>query len=125
MYKQELIDKWESKTGAPAFETEEAAESASNDDMYTFGYGVARTEIIEDLKQLDEPQKPVVPKFVAELLDYYRQSTDVDLLALLITFHDWYYRKTKDGEHEEAIDWLVDHPEIYMRAWLDGYEVEK
>ena len=23
-------------------------------------------EILEDLKQLDEPQKPVVPKFVAE-----------------------------------------------------------
>ncbi|VTX87783.1 Uncharacterised protein [Enterococcus hirae] len=77
------------------------------------------------MKKLDEPQKPVVPGFVAELLDYYRQSPDVDLLALLITFKDWYYSTAKDGDHEEAIDWLVKHPEIYMRAWLFGYEVEK
>ncbi|HCR4474683.1 TPA: DUF1642 domain-containing protein, partial [Enterococcus faecium] len=85
----------------------------------------SNSDALETIKRFPsyEPQKPVVPKFVAELLDYYRQSTDVDLLALLITFHDWYYRKTKDGEHEEAIDWLVDHPEIYMRAWLFGYEL--
>lgn len=77
------------------------------------------------IKKLDEQQKPVVPGFVSELLDYYRQSPDVDLLALLITFKDWYYSTAKDGDHEEAIDWLVKHPEIYMRAWLFGYEVEK
>ena len=82
-------------------------------------------KLLEEVKKLDEPQKPVVPGFVAELLDYYRQSPDVDLLALLITFKDWYYSTAKDGDHEEAIDWLVKHPEIYMRAWLYGYEVEK
>lgn len=75
---------------------------------------------------IDELASPVkVPKFVGELLDYYRNSTDVDLLALLITFKDWYCRKDKAGENENAIDWLVKHPEKYMRAWLDGYEVEE
>lgn len=75
---------------------------------------------------IDELASPVkVPKFVGELLDYYRNSTDVDLLALLITFKDWYCRKDKAGENENAIDWLVKHPEKYMRAWLDGYEVEQ
>lgn len=75
---------------------------------------------------IDELVIPVkVPKFVGELLDYYRNSTDVDLLALLITFKDWYCRKDKAGENENAIDWLVKHPEKYMRAWLDGYEVEE
>lgn len=69
--------------------------------------------------------KVKVPKCVGELLDYYRNSTDVDLLALLITFKDWYCRKDKAGENENAIDWLVKHPEKYMRAWLDGYEVEE
>ena len=72
-----------------------------------------------------EPQKVKVPECVGELLDYYRNSTDVDLLALLITFKDWYCRKDKAGENENAIDWLVKHPEKYMRAWLDGYEVEE
>lgn len=70
-------------------------------------------------------EKVKVPKCVGELLDYYRNSTDVDLLALLITFKDWYCRKDKAGENENAIDWLVKHPEKYMRAWLDGYEVEQ
>ena len=75
---------------------------------------------------IDELASPVkVPKFVGELLDYYRNSTDVDLLALLITFKNWYCRKDKAGENENAIDWLVKHPEKYMRAWLDGYEVEE
>ena len=75
---------------------------------------------------IDELASPVkVPKFVGELLDYYRNSTDVDLLALLICFKDWYFRKDKLNENEEAIDWLVKHPEKFMKAWLDGYEVEE
>lgn len=82
-------------------------------------------KVRELLEQLDEPQKVTVPECVGELLDYYRNSTDVDLLALLITFKDWYRRKDKAGENENAIDWLVKHPEKYMRAWLDGYEVEE
>lgn len=75
---------------------------------------------------IDELASPVkVPKFVGELLDYYRNSTDVDLLALLICFKDWYFRNDKTSENEEAIDWLVRHPEKFMKAWLDGYEVEE
>ncbi|MGX7223130.1 DUF1642 domain-containing protein [Enterococcus raffinosus] len=75
---------------------------------------------------IDELASPVkVPKFVGELLDYYRNSTDVGLLALLICFKDWYFRKDKLSENEEAIDWLVRHPEKFMKAWLDGYEVEE
>lgn len=81
--------------------------------------------IIDIIDKLDELQKVKVPKFVEELLDYYRNSTDVDLLALLICFKDWYFRKDKLSENEEAIDWLVRHPEKFMKAWLDGYEVEE
>ncbi|MCH1977682.1 DUF1642 domain-containing protein [Enterococcus hirae] len=70
MNKQELIDKWESKTGAPSYEISDFSINPSKNDMYIAVYGVARTEIIKDLKQLDEPQKPVVPKFVANLVDW-------------------------------------------------------
>ncbi|MDT2468422.1 DUF1642 domain-containing protein [Enterococcus avium] len=83
------------------------------------------SKVQEFIEELDEPQKVKVPKCVGELLDYYRNSTDVDLLALLITFKDWYFRKDKLSENEEAIDWLVRHPEKFMKAWLDGYEVEE
>lgn len=80
---------------------------------------------INYVEQLDEPQKVKVPECVGELLDYYRKSADVDLLALLICFKDWYFRNDKTSESEEAIDWLVKHPEKFMKAWLDGYEVDE
>lgn len=80
---------------------------------------------IQLAKQIDEPQKVKVPLCVGELLDYYRKSTDVGLLALLICFKDWYFRNDKTSENEEAIDWLVKHPEKFMKAWIGGYEVEK
>lgn len=117
MNKQGLIERYKTKYAEEPRDWKHPSVNASRQDLFA--------NFIRDLEQLDEPQKPVVPGFVAELLDYYRQSPDVDLLALLITFKDWYYSTAKDGDHEEAIDWLVKHPEIYMRAWLFGYEVEK
>nr|WP_185073805.1 DUF1642 domain-containing protein [Enterococcus faecium] len=79
--------------------------------------------------ELDEPKKSVdVPENVAELLDYYRNSSDVDLLALILTFHDWYYCQNEDTQHDKhdkAVDWLIENPEKFMRAWLDGYDSKK
>lgn len=66
-----------------------------------------------------------VPQFVAELLDYYKGSTDVDLLDMLVSFNAWHCRQDKNGEHEEAINWLVKNPEKFMRAWMDGYTVKQ
>lgn len=57
MEKQELIEKWENKTSAPSCEISASSIRPSEYEMYTVGYGVARVEIIEDLKRLDEPQK--------------------------------------------------------------------
>ncbi|WP_422698916.1 DUF1642 domain-containing protein [Enterococcus durans] len=76
MNKQELIDEWESKTGAPSYEISDFPINPSKNEMYIAGYGVARTEILKDLKQLDEPQKPKTEvfnhdeKFVVEWLDH-------------------------------------------------------
>ncbi|MDT2449023.1 DUF1642 domain-containing protein [Enterococcus avium] len=93
---------------------------------YKEGYNDACDDILDIIfKQLDELQKVKVPECVGELLDYYRKSADVDLLALLICFKDWYFRNDKTSESEEAIDWLVKHPEKFMKAWIDGYEVEE
>lgn len=118
MNKQELIDKWENETGTPTFETRGVTERASNDDMYTFGYGVARKEILEDLKQLDEPKKPVVPKFVADWIEYAKKKGD----SLAISFKPW---NLYGVEYSKADRWIEDNQETFARAWLDGYEVEK
>ncbi|HFD0531435.1 TPA: DUF1642 domain-containing protein [Enterococcus faecium] len=120
MNKQELIDKWENKTGAPTFETRGVTERASNDDMYTFGYGVARKEILEDLKQLDEPQKPVVPKFVA---DWFEENKD-DL-----EFAIWELCVDSYGSAEQGmLNWIQQsekNPIETLIRMKDGYEVEK
>lgn len=119
MNKQELIDEIK-RIHASAV----GCSRVSSHPLYADGVADTCSDVIVLLNHFDEPQKVKVPPFVAELLDYYRNSTDVDLLALLITFNAWYSRTDKNGKHEEAIDWLVKHPEKFMRAWLDGYEIE-
>ncbi len=57
MNKQELIDKYEDKL---------------KDVQLKFGANFKTKvyeELLEDLKQLDEPQKPVVPQFVADWIE--------------------------------------------------------
>ncbi|MEQ7019570.1 DUF1642 domain-containing protein [Enterococcus avium] len=124
MNKQEVLEELETTSTQFFHVATSTGVEANNKTLSTgvfAGLGIAKSV----LTKLEEPQKVKVPKCVGELLDYYRNSTDVDLLALLITFKNWYCRKDKAGENENAIDWLVKHPEKYMRAWLDGYEVEE
>lgn len=122
MNKQELIDKWKSKTEAP---TPLNSLLFNNIDFtrYTAGYSVARTEIIKDLKQLDEPQKPVVPKFVAEWIELCKEKAD--LISCLSGSYEYGVNQYKRITEDE--DWLfeADHQELVARAWLYGYEVEK
>ncbi|OHR71717.1 DUF1642 domain-containing protein [Enterococcus sp. HMSC34G12] len=121
MNKQELIDKWESKTGAPSYEISDFPINPSKNEMYIAGYGVARTEILKDLKQLDEPQKPVVPCSVGSLIEFYREK-GVTLIHILNCFKEW---TDTDNEHSDEVNWIVSNSETFMRAWLYGYEVEK
>lgn len=130
MNKQELIDKWENKTGAPTFETRGVTERASNDDMYTFGYGVARKEILEDLKQLDEPQKLILPKCAEQWIEGHCAPSDVVNLFIEVTcatdsdgFIDSKWRWSTD-----FYEWLANDADtlyILCDALRYGYEVEK
>lgn len=73
------------------------------------------------LQQLDEPQKPVVPCSVGSLIEFYREK-GVTLKHILNCFNEW---ADTDNEHTDEVNWIVSNPETFMRAWLDGYEVEK
>lgn len=118
MNKQELIDKWESKTGAPAYEISDFSINPSKNEMYIAGYGVARKEILEDLKQLDKQQKPVVPQFVADWIEYAKKKGD----SLRGAFCPW---ELYGAEYIKANNWIDANQETFARAWLIGYEVEK
>lgn len=72
--------------------------------------------VLEDLNQLDEPQKVVVPQFVADWIEEARKTCrDV---AELFEF---------DFTNVEAGKWFMqERPfDLVARAWLYGYTVEK
>lgn len=123
MNKQRLIDKWENETGAPTFETRGVTERDSTDDMYTFGYGVARKEILEDLKQLDEPKKLVVPKFVAEWFEEKEGGLEDAIFYECVRVTEAYSK-----DYSEFQRWFVsaeNNPIETLVRMKDGYEVEK
>lgn len=118
---QELIEKWENDTGAPIFETRGVTERVPNDDMYTFGYGVARKEILEDLKQLDEPQKAVVDSFVAEWFEENKNDLDNAIFGYLVF---WEERDT-DSDLYQWFAKSENNPIETLIRMKDGYEVKK
>lgn len=71
MNKQELIDKYTA-------EISRLRPYCPNRHLISdqLKYGLYK-EILEDLKQLDEPQKPAVPKFVAEWIEYAKRKAIV------------------------------------------------
>ena len=78
------------------------------------------------INQIDEPQKVVVPKFVAEWVGYCKFNRLTLLGAFdpvselgvgLVTSLTEELRKGKD--------WAQRNQETFARAWLDGYEIEQ
>ena len=73
------------------------------------------------MKKLDEPQKPVVPKFVADYIEEYRGG-GATLYEMM------------DSSEDEVYTWLFGNPRIetenerqllFAQAYAVGYEVEK
>lgn len=83
-------------------------------------------EAIELIEQLDGPQKPVVPQFVAGWLNYCK-FTGVDLYHAF-EMGDLYlgnYAYQKDYSKLKGYFETEENQELFARAWLDGYTVEK
>ncbi|VKK02446.1 phage protein [Streptococcus pneumoniae] len=72
---------------------------------------------LKELKQLDEPEKVKVPQFMADWIDYFKKNGDWDLFQAM----DYLFGK------KEIREWLEykNNQDLFARAWLDGYEVEK
>lgn len=80
--------------------------------------GISTETAIKLIKQLDEPQKVKVQQFVADVIEGAReQSPELeDALHYACSngsqeFTEWYQKKS--------------NRDLFARAWLDGYEVEK
>lgn len=85
----------------------------SNDyynDGFTEGLGYA----IYLAEKIDEPEKVIIPQFVADAIESHKLSKDLLVSAFENgNLDDWLY-----GNMARNMD-------VLARAWLDGYEVEK
>ncbi|MDV7843078.1 DUF1642 domain-containing protein [Enterococcus faecalis] len=120
MNNQKLIKKWESKEGVPSYEISAFPVNPSLNEMYIAGYGVARKEILDDLKQLDEPKKVVVPKFVA---DFIEDGNHYDKIAFLV--HQKYLGINSIMRECPVKKWLMSVDYETVLSLVNGYEVEK
>lgn len=69
-----------------------------------------------DLQNLVVPKRelPVIPKFVADWI-YDLKSKKINMLESICDF----------PQGEDIHDYMREKSDVLMRAWLDGYEVEK
>ena len=78
---------------------------------------VNKDDVIDIISKIDEPEKIVVPKFVADWLKKYRYAHT--LLKVL-----------NAAEHGRILpsavnDWILDNQYVFIKAWIDGYDIEK
>ena len=87
---------------------------------------LSRKRTIEPVSQIDEPQKPVVPKFVAEWLEWCK-TNDVTLLGAISPIDELGSAICNDKRVKSlaASRWAERNQDNFARAWLDGYEIEK
>ena len=75
---------------------------------------LSRKRTIELVSQINEPQKVVVPKFVAEWIEELKKNH-----SNLAWVWQVYPNESK------VKNWLEANTEKFMRAWLDGFEIEQ
>lgn len=88
---------------------------------YAFRVGIRETSIdfslvdFEAIEAFPEREKVVIPKFVADWIEYCEKEKFWNL-------HDAYINMS-----ERLQNWRFkgNNSEIFARAWLDGYEIEK
>lgn len=102
MNKKELIEKIESLP--------------SHTSITSFRPYVDKKIILGLISQLDEPQKVTIPQFVADWLKLSK-SIGRSLFGAMRVFE-------KDDDVKKWLQWS-ENQELFARAWLDGYEVEK
>lgn len=109
MNKQELIEKYEKLEGV----------------CKDPGAEIARLIFLEDLKELDKPQKVQVPQFVA---DWYEANKD-DFEIALFRCIDHIPSVYDEGDLNEFEEWIIDSETKPFQTLVNmhqfGYEVEK
>ena len=120
MNKQELIDKLKRLLEMPS-------EIEGYDFDYGHDFGIRRAislakRLDEQQPQMDKPEKPVVPQFVADWYEENKGYFEYNLSSLCVEFHE---RKLQEDLYE-WFNYLSNKPiETLVMMHKFGYEVEK
>ncbi|OFR85927.1 DUF1642 domain-containing protein [Enterococcus sp. HMSC067C01] len=119
MNKQELIERYKTKYAEEPKDWKHPSVNASRQDLFA--------NFIRDLKQLDEPQKPVVPKFVAEWIEQAKKERQSLYEAMYNIESSTYYHKYDNATYQWMFEGALhdEHQELFAEAYMHGYEVEK
>lgn len=83
---------------------------------------IPKKEVLNIINQIDEPEKPVVPQFVADFYEENKDDLEYNLYKLCIDFHEQKLRVDFHGwfddDNNKSIETLV-----LMHKF--GYEVDK
>uniref|UniRef100_UPI0028D274E5 DUF1642 domain-containing protein n=1 Tax=uncultured Streptococcus sp. TaxID=83427 RepID=UPI0028D274E5 len=73
-----------------------------------------------------ELNKPVIPQFVAKWIEYCK-FTHVDLQNALLVGDVYFYNYANQKDFSKLKEFLEtgNNQDLFARAWLDGYTVEK
>ena len=83
---------------------------------------INKNQVLDIISKIDEHQKVTIPKFVAEWIKSQKKSFS-DVSAI-----DMYDNLTLDnngGYYHDVWLWVIDHQYDFIKAWHDGYDVEK
>lgn len=115
MNKQEAIDQLKESLS-------KMIENIEDENGFNKGYRYATQHCFDIINQLDESEKPVVPKFVADWYEERKDYFDFNIYG----FYKYFYSQ---GKHEEVKKWLDNAEnkaiETLVKMKLYGYEVEK
>ena len=110
MNKQELIDELKKLLAIPS-------EIEGSDFDYGYDFGIERAITLAE--QLDEQGKVVVPKYVADWIEWCKKNK-VTLLGACTAICN-----NKNIRSLDASGWAWKNQETFAKAWLYGYEIEK
>ena len=81
--------------------------------------------VLKDLRQLDESQKVIIPQFVADWYEEYKDDFEGELFRCV----DLITRDFEDGDLSEFEEWFIDGKTKPFQTLVNmhqfGYEVEK
>lgn len=78
-------------------------------------------EVLELIDQLDTPELPEIPFFVAEWIEKSKENK----LELGEGFSGVFTALDLDTNPTKDLFWIKNNQELFARAWLDGYTVEE